>query len=47
MVKIIIELRDLDVDNNVLNNSNAINEISNHANKYWNCESIGIEESKA
>ena len=44
MTKIIIELREFDLDKNKLDNSNAIEEITNHANKYWNCESVEIKD---
>lgn len=44
MVKVIIELRDKDIDGNILDNSKAIEEITNHANKYWDCKSVGVEK---
>ena len=46
MVKLIIEFRDFDIDNNKLDNSEAINEITNHAQKYWNCDNIEMEQIK-
>ncbi len=44
MTKIIIELRDFDLDKNKVDNSEAIERITNCANKFWNCESVGIED---
>ncbi len=43
-MKIIIELRDFDLNNNKLDNKNAVEEITNHVNKYWDCESVEVLE---
>jgi len=42
MVKIIIELRDRDVGNNILDNTKTIKDITTYVMKYWNCESVEL-----
>ncbi len=44
MVKIIIELRDFDSGGGKNNNTEAIERITNCANKFWNCESVEVKE---
>ena len=44
MLKIIIELRDFDLDSDKIDNLRVIEQITNHASKYWNCDSVEVEE---
>ncbi len=44
MTKIIIELRNEDSEGEKQDNSEAIERITNCANKFWNCDSVEIED---
>jgi len=45
-MKIIIELRDKDIDNKKISNDFIVEKITNFSKKFWNCESIEVVEDE-